>query len=267
VVSNSQLEDQLEADTTEGEAGGQVDRWTAGHNGATGVQAGQELECYQVGLQELQHHAELKGQLSALFLEMLLSYRKETLSLWLEMKNVLLEPRTRIYIDHVRPGGEMHAAVRYPSLLVNKHLFLWQALPIYPKNKESKELYAGVESSMVLNVWTRSKTVEAGTEVCLATSGGMMAKTNQDDCKFSSTVLVSFPAGEPFQTICQENSEGSADQPEGLQREVTFGNALSPQTMTSSLSWKRSQSRFCTGRLGLHMIRNIYEATFQFHTG
>ena len=54
---------------------------------------------------------------------------------------------------------------------------------------------------MLLNVWTRSKTVEAGTEVCLATSGGMMAKTDQDDCKFSSTVLVSFPAGEPFQTI------------------------------------------------------------------
>ena len=66
--------------------------------------------------------------------------------------------------------------------------------------QESKDLYAGVESSMVLNVWTRSKTVEKGTEVCLATSGGMMAKTDQD-CKFSSTVLVSFPAGEPFQTI------------------------------------------------------------------
>ena len=38
----------------------QVDSWTYG---ATGLQAGQELVCYQVGLQELQQRAEKKRQL------------------------------------------------------------------------------------------------------------------------------------------------------------------------------------------------------------
>ena len=73
--------------------------------------------------------------------------------------------------------------------------------PVISLNRESKELYAGVESSMVLSVWTGSKTVEAGTEVCLTTSRGMVVKTDQAGTKFSNKVFVSLPAGEPFQTI------------------------------------------------------------------
>ena len=138
--------------------------------------------------------------------------QKGDFSLCLDMENVLIEPGTHTYKVETLAGQEgkymmtqMSAQMEQIDFIHNigpKTFFtVTSSPPIISLNRESKELYAGVESSMVLNVWTGSKTVEAGTEVCLTTSRGMMAKTDQDDCEFSSTVIVSLPAGEPFQTI------------------------------------------------------------------
>jgi len=139
--------------------------------------------------------------------------QKGDYSLCLELENTLIEPGTHTYKLNTVAGKEgkymmtqMSSQMRqvdfiHPIGQSQSSFTVTSSPPIISLNRDSKELYAGVESFMMLSVWTGSKTVVEGTEICFSTSRGMLAKPDTPGGEFSSSVRVSLPAGEPFHTI------------------------------------------------------------------
>jgi len=138
--------------------------------------------------------------------------QKGDFTLCLEESNLVLEPGVHTYKVATVASKEgkymmtqMSAQIHQLDLIHNigtqSFFTVTSSPPVITLNRVSKELYAGLENSMVLNVFTGSKTVQAGTEVCLTSSRGLVIKVDQSGAEFSSKLSVFLPAGEPFQTI------------------------------------------------------------------
>ena len=67
-------------------------------------------------------------------------------------------------------------------------------------DKDARELYAGLQNSLVVNVSTGSQRVKMGTKISLHTFRGMQVKAKADD-SFSDHAEVELPEGEPFTEI------------------------------------------------------------------
>jgi len=206
VASNSQLDMQVEADTTEGEPGGKLDIVEQLDYKQDKSLCAARLVCRN------SNNVLKRKDSSGSILRDASQLQRGDFNLCLEVENVLIEPGNHTYKVETMAGKEGKYMMTQMSAQMQQMDFLHSvgskafftvtsSPPIISLNRESKELYAGVESSMLLNVWTGSKTVEAGTEVCLTTSRGMLAKTAHPGNEFASTVTVSLPAGDPFETI------------------------------------------------------------------
>eukprot|EP00092_Neocalanus_flemingeri_P030096 GFUD01032674.1.p1 GENE.GFUD01032674.1~~GFUD01032674.1.p1 ORF type:complete len:1160 (-),score=402.30 GFUD01032674.1:238-3717(-) len=206
VASNSQLEVQLESDTCEVEGDGKLDM-------VEQLDYKQDKSLCAARLVCRNSNRVLKRKdSSGSILRDASQLQRGDFSLCLEKDNLLLEPGTHTYKVETVASQEgkyimtqMSAKLQQLDLIHNictiSSFTVTSSPPTISLNRESKELFAGLESTMVLSVSTGSKTVEAGTRVCLTSSRGMMIKPEEAGDEFSSKVFVSLPAGEPFQTI------------------------------------------------------------------
>lgn len=72
--------------------------------------------------------------------------------------------------------------------------------PVISLNRDTTELFAGLENSLVLTVETGSRLVEAGTELVLHASRGMRMRTGEGE-EFQDKINVVLPHGDPFQSL------------------------------------------------------------------
>jgi len=206
VASNSQIDVQVETEVTEGEPGGKLDM-------VEQLDYKQDKSLCAARLVCRNSNSVLKRKdSSGSILRDATQLQKGDFSLCLEVDNILIEPGTHNYKVNTMAGQEGKYIMTQMSAQMQQLDFMHSidsqasftvtsSPPIISLNRDSKELYAGVENLMVLNVWTGSKTVLEGTEVSFTTSRGMLARPDTPGGEFSSTVIVSLPAGDPFQTI------------------------------------------------------------------
>jgi len=206
VASNNQVEVQVETEVTEGEPGGKLDMVEQLDYKQDKSLCAARLVCRNSS------NVLKRKDSSGSILRDVSQLQKGDFSLSLELENILIEPGSHTYKMETTAGKEgkymmtqMSAQMQQLDLIhtlgSQSSFIVTSSPPIISLNRDSKELYAGVESFMMLNVWTGSKTVVQGTEICFSTSRGMLAKSDSQEEEFSSSVRVSLPAGEPFQTI------------------------------------------------------------------
>ena len=72
--------------------------------------------------------------------------------------------------------------------------------PVVSLNRDTRELFAGLDNTLVLTVETGSRLVEAGTELVLHSSRGMKMRTGAGE-EYADRISVLLPHGDPFQTL------------------------------------------------------------------
>jgi len=206
VASNSQMEIQVQTDTSEVEGDGKLDIVEQLDYKQDKSLCAARLVCRN------SNNVLKRKDSSGSILRDASQLQRGDYSLCLEKDNVLLEPGTHTYkVDTVASQEgkymmtQMSVQMQQLDLIHNigtqASFNVTSSPPVISLNRERSELFAGLECPMVLSILTGSKTVEAGTQVCLTSSRGMMIKTDQTGMEFSTKVFVSLPAGEPFQTI------------------------------------------------------------------
>ena len=73
--------------------------------------------------------------------------------------------------------------------------------PVISLNRDSRELFAGMDNVLVLTVETGSRVVEEGTELTLHSSRGMKMRTGSKEEEYSDKINVVLPRGDPYQSL------------------------------------------------------------------
>ena len=130
----------------------------------------------------------------------------------LETNHTSLEPGENTIIMTSEAGGEgNYSLVQLSSNILDMELLqdinasgplfsVVSSQPVIAINRDSRELFAGLDNTLVLTVETGSRVVEEGTELALLSSRGMKMRTGKEE-KYSDKIKVLLPRGEPYQTL------------------------------------------------------------------
>ena len=130
----------------------------------------------------------------------------------LESLDVSLQPGLNTITMTAQAGGEgtyslvqlstiIHQMELLQDIATSSPLFsVVSSQPVISLNRDSRELFAGLDNSLVLTVETGSQVVEAGTQLVLQASRGMRMRTAEGE-EYADRISVVLPHGDPFQSL------------------------------------------------------------------